>query len=164
MTETIKFENGQELTLSNRVAWLMEYRDQFGRDILPSLMPLMLSISDVLAGLVEEGVDLENIKMNDVEKLFGSYNMTEAIVKLSALEVTDYLNVVWALNKAADETIPEPKAWVRQFEEFPFDEVTPVVIRLVVQGVMTSKNSERLTKAIGELKSAEKKTKKTKSH
>lgn len=164
MTESIKFEDGRELVLSNRVAWLMEYRDQFGRDILPSLMPVMLSISDMLAGLVEEGVDLEKLKINDVEKLFGSYSMTEAMVKLSALEVTDYLNIVWALNKAADETISEPKEWIRQFEEFPFDKVTPVVIKLVVKGVMTSKNSERLMEVITKLKSAETKTKKTKNH
>lgn len=162
-TVTLTSANGEpvELVLSNSIAWMMEYRDQFNRDIVPSLMPLLLSLSDLAAGLAEEGVNLEKIEMKDLAKILGSYSMTEAIVKLSALEMTDFLNIVWALNKAADDSVPEPRKWIRQFEEFPLDEIGPVAVELVVRGVISSKNWERLTEAKNSIKSAGKTKKKT---
>lgn len=163
MTKTImlKDTNGEtlELVLSNRIGWLMEYRDQFGRDIVPSIMPMLLSITDLLAGLAEEGVDFNNIEAKDLFKLLGSESVTDAAIKLSALEFVDFINIVWALNKAADEKVPEPKTWIRKFDEFPMDEIVPVVAELVVKGVLSSKNWERLTEATKGLKPAGKQKK-----
>ena len=48
MQTTITLENGQEIKIDNNLAWLMEYQNQFGEDILPTLMPLMLSFTDLL--------------------------------------------------------------------------------------------------------------------
>jgi len=161
MTKTlmIKSEDDKtvELTLSNRIGWVMEYKDQFGVDIIPTLMPLLLSISNALAGLAEAGVDFDDISMNDINKMLGSDSMTEAIYKLAALEFTDFLNIVWALNKAEDDTIPEPKKWIRQFDEFPLDEVLPAVFELVARGVMSSKNWERLQQTKKKLQPKKKK-------
>ena len=165
MTKTITLtgRNGEpfDLVLCNAVDWMVEYRDQFGRDIVPSLMPLLMSVSDMAAGLAEDGVDLNKVEAKDVMKLLGSDSMVDAIIKLSSLEIVDFLNIVWALNKAADEDIPDPRRWIKQFEEFPMDEITPVVLELLIRGVVSSKNWERLTEGWKKLKSAPEKKKKT---
>ena len=165
-TVTIKYDEGTEqektieLALSNNMSWVMEYKDQFNTDILPVLMPLLLSLTNVLAGLAEAGVKFEEINVNDLKKILGTDSMTEAMYKLAAFEFTDFLNIVWALNKAADENIPEPRKWVRQFETFPLDDIAPVVFELVAKGVMSSKTWERLQAAKTSLQPKPKKTKK----
>lgn len=165
MTKTIMLTNRKgepfELVLCNAVDWMVEYRDQFGRDIVPSLMPLLMSVTDLAAGLAEEGVDFNKVEAKDVAKLLGSDSMVDAVIKLSGLEIVDFLNIVWALNKAAEEDIPDPRRWVKQFDEFPLDEIGPVVLELLIRGVVSSKNWERLTEAWKGLKPAEKKKKKT---
>ena len=165
MTKTITLTdaNGEpmDLVLSNRVGWFMEYRDQFGRDIVPSLMPILLSVIDLVRGLAEEGIDFNKVQPEDVIKMLGTDSVVDAAIKLSAIESVDFFNIVWALNKAADESVPEPRTWIRKFDEFPLDVVGPVVLELTVKGVLSSKNWERLTEATKKLKPAEKKKKKT---
>ena len=162
-TITLTDVNGEpkDLVLSNRVGWFVEYRDQFGRDIVPAIMPLIMSVTSLIRGLAEDGVDFNKVELDDVAKILESEAVIDAAIKLSMFEFTDFLNVVWALNKAADETVPEPKTWIRQFDEFPLDEIGPVMAELVVKGVLSSKNWARLTEAWTKLKPAEKKTKKT---
>lgn len=162
-TITLTDVNGEpkDLVLSNRVGWFIEYRDQFGRDIVPAIMPLIMSVTSLIRGLAEDGVDFNKVELDDVAKILESEAVIDAAIKLSMFEFTDFLNVVWALNKAADETVPEPKTWIRQFDEFPLDEIGPVMAELVVKGVLSSKNWARLTEAWTKLKPAKKKTKKT---
>ena len=40
MEKTINIGN-KSVRLSNNVSWTMEYRDQFGQDIIPTLMPAL---------------------------------------------------------------------------------------------------------------------------
>ena len=142
---------GVETRLSNNIGWVLAYRDQFGRDILPALMPAIWSIFD-LAGKVLGAAHGGKITAQDAADLLQDGALDEALIKLSGLEVADLINIVWALAKAADDTIPEPKRWVRQFEEFPLDEIAPAVFELVAAGVMTSKNRERLQTALSQLR------------
>ena len=44
----------KEVRLNNNVAWTMEYRDQFGKDILPAIMPLIASMIEGLSTLVAD--------------------------------------------------------------------------------------------------------------
>ena len=165
MTKTITLTDAsgepKDLILSNRVGWFIEYRDQFNRDIVPALMPLIMSVTELIRGLAEDGVNFNSLELDDVTKMLGSESLVDAAIKLSMFEFTDFLNIVWALNKAGDESIPEPRTWIRQFDEFPLDEIVPVMAELVVKGVLSSKNWERLTEATQKLKPAKKKTKKT---
>ena len=47
-----------EVKLNNNVAWTMEYRDQFGKDIIPALMPVLASmIEGVSSVIAEAGAD-----------------------------------------------------------------------------------------------------------
>lgn len=153
MKDIIKLENGQEITLDNNLAWLMEYQNQFGEDILPSLMPLIMSLSDMIGSIAEsKDIDFNNIKIEDLMKVLSMEETMDAWIKLSAFKTTDIINIIWALAKAADGNIDPPIKWIRQFEDgFPIDIILPQAAKLVVKGVMSSKNVERLTAAMTKL-------------
>jgi len=136
----------QEVKLSNNVAWTMEYRDQFGKDIVPTIMPLMASFTEGIATVVSnsETVDIKSI----AEALEG--RSMDVLLPMFQTEFVDIIvNVVWAMAKAADESIDPPKRWVRQFDTFPLDVVVPAVYDLALKGFVSSKNLKRL-KTIGE--------------
>lgn len=152
MQSLITLENGQEIKIDNNLAWLMEYQNQFGEDILPTLMPLLLSLTDLLGGLAEQGVDFEKLDVNDIMQVFRSEAAMEAGIKLATFRTTDVINIVWSLAKAADDTIEPPKKWIRQFDSFPLDIILPEAGMAVAKGVMSSKNFERLTEALKAMK------------
>lgn len=158
MIKTIELGSGREITLANDIGWLMEYRDQFGQDIVPSLMPMLLGTIEAIGALAKEAGGFENIDQNAVIELMGSESLVDVALKLSAFEAVDILNITWALAKAYDPNIKEPKKWIRELsgpdhEEIPlFDVVVPAVAELVIRGVISSKNWERLKEATKDLK------------
>lgn len=137
----------KEVRLNNNVAWTMEYRDQFGKDIVPAVMPLLASaIEGVSAVVAESGTELDAKAVADA--LQG--RTMEVFLPMFQVEFVDLvINVTWAMAKAADESIDPPKRWVRQFDEFPLDVVGPVILDMVLKGFISSKNLTRLKK-IGE--------------
>ena len=143
MEKTIKIGD-KDVRLSNNIGWALIYRDQFGRDIIPTLMPLLAGLLDVLGGLLRNG-KTDNLSISDLAELMDGDELMNAYVHLSGLEFTDFINITWALAKCADESVPEPTQWVRQFDEFPVDVIGPAVFSLVLKGVMSSKNWKRLT-------------------
>ena len=152
MKEIINLEGGREITLDNNLAWLMEYQDQFGEDILPTLMPLIMSVADLLGSLADSDVDLNKVSTKEILKILKSEESLDAFFKFSAFKTTDLINIIWALAKTADDTIDPPKKWIRQFEDgFPLDLILPKATTLVARGVMSSKNWERLTAAWSKL-------------
>ena len=132
-----------EVKLSNNVAWTMEYRDQFGKDIVPALMPLLASFVEGVSTVVSDSGTGE-INIADLASAMEGRAM-EVMMPLFQVEFVDtIINVTWAMAKAADENIDPPKKWVRQFESFPLDVVVPAVYELVMKGFVSSKNLERL--------------------
>lgn len=140
----------QEVTLSNNVAWTMEYRDQFNRDIVPVIMPLLAAATEGISSIISEaGEDLT------MEGIAGAVNGRVMDILLPAFQVEFVelvVNVAWAMAKAADETIAPPKKWVRQFDTFPLDVVAPALFDMVMKGFVSSKNLERLTEIIDDLR------------
>ena len=133
----------QEVRLNNNVAWTMEYRDQFGKDILPAIMPLFASMLESAAAIFEDN-DGE-LTVADVLSSIEGRTM-EILLPLFQAEFVDLIiNVTWSMAKAADENIEPPKKWVRQFDSFPVDIVAPAALELALKGFMSSKNLERLT-------------------
>ena len=132
----------QEVTLSNNVAWTMEYRDQFGKDIVPAIMPLFASMLETAAAVF---ADKKELTTADVLSAVEGRTM-EILLPLFQTEFVDLVvNVVWAMAKAADDTIDPPKKWVRQFDSFPVDVIVPEVGEMALKGFMSSKNLKRLT-------------------
>ena len=137
----------QEVRLNNNVAWTMEYRDQFGKDIVPALMPVIASMIEGVSTIVAESGKTE-ISVSDIAEAVQGRAM-EVLLPMFQVEFVDVvINVTWAMAKAADENIAPPKQGVKQFETFPLDVVAPAVYDLVLKGFVSSKNLKRL-KEIG---------------
>ena len=134
--------------MNNNVAWTMEYKDQFNRDVVPVIMPLMASIVETLASVISE-TDTKQIGAKEIAESITGRTM-EVMLPMYQVEFVDLIvNITWAMAKCADEDIPEPKKWVRQFDNFPLDVLIPEVYDLVIKGFTSSKNWDRLGK-IGE--------------
>lgn len=149
MEKVIKI-GSNEVRLSNNVAWVMEYRDQFGKDILPAIMPLITTVSEGISTVLSEaGTDIT------IESLSEAINgrAMDVLLPLYQAEFVDLvINVTWAMAKAADEDIDPPKKWVRQFDTFPLDVVGPAIFELIVKGFISSKNLTRLKRTGKKLK------------
>lgn len=141
----------QEVRLNNNVAWTMEYRDQFGKDIVPALMPILASLMEGVSTIISESGSNE-VTMADIADAVQGRSMDVLLPMFQVEFVDTIINVIWAMAKAADENIEPPKRWVRQFEEFPLDVVVPAVYELVLKGFVSSKNLKRLKKISASLK------------
>lgn len=131
----------KEVRLSNNVAWTMEYRDQFNKDIVPAIMPLLSTMTEAISSVVSEaGTDLTLQSLADAVQ--GRAN--DILLPMYQLELVDLINVTWAMAKAADEDIDPPRKWIRQFDDFPLDVIGPAVFELVMKGFVSSKNLIRL--------------------
>ena len=134
----------QEVRLNNNVAWTMEYRDQFGKDIVPVVMPLLASMMEGISTIIAETGNEVNLS-TIAEAIQG--RAIDIMLPMFQVEFVDLvINVTWAMAKVADEGIAPPKQWVRQFEEFPIDIVGPAVFDLILKGFVSSKNLKRLKK------------------
>jgi hypothetical protein len=133
----------QEVKLNNNVAWTMEYRDQFGKDILPVVLPMAATLMEGASSIINNGSSWDDV----VGALEG--RSMEILLPLMQTEFVDVVvNVTWAMAKTADENIEPPKQWVRQFDSFPLDVIIPNVYELIMKGFASSKNLKRL-KEIG---------------
>ena len=139
----------QEVRLNNNMAWTMEYRDQFGKDILPAIMPLLASMIEGVSAIVAEAGE---ITMQNIAEALEGRSMDVLLPLFQAEFVDLVVNVTWAMAKAADESTEPPKRWVRQFDSFPLDVVGPVVFDMALKGFVSSKNLKRLKTAGESLK------------
>lgn len=147
MEKIVKFGKN-EVRLNNNMAWMMEYKDQFGKDVLPALMPMVASLMEgVSAILAETG---GNLTMESVAEALEGKSM-EVLLPMYQIEFVDLINITWAMAKAADEDIDPPKKWIRQFETFPVDVIAPAVFDLALKGSASSKNLKRLKEIIKNL-------------
>ena len=141
----------KEIKASNNVAWTMEYRDQFNKDVLEAVMPIVTTMIETVTTIINEAgtegeIDVKSISAALEGKAF------EITLPLTQLGFTDsVINIVWAMAKAADPTIEPPRQWVRQFDTFPLDEIVPTVGELVLAGFTSSKNLERLRSMMSRL-------------
>ena len=134
----------KDVRVNNRAGWTMTYRDQFGRDIVPTLMPLFAGALDVVSGLIKETGKIDSVEFEDILAVADGDALINAFIHLSGFEFVEILYITWAMAKEADNSIPEPKTWIRSFEVFPIDEVVPEVVKLAFSGMVSSKNWERL--------------------
>lgn len=152
MIKTIKLNDEKELTLSNNLAWAMIYKDQFGHDILPDIMPIFSAMTKMLNEISKvSGQDI-----GDAIKLIDSDALQDAMIEMCALQFTDFINLTWALAKANDDTIEPPYQWASQFDEFPLDLIGPAVFELLAKGLVSSKNLTSLRKTTKAKKSTRK--------
>ena len=143
MEKTINIGD-KSIRLNNNIGWALAYRDQFGRDIVPTLMPLFASSLDIVSGIIKETGKTDEITLSDLAELADGDSLINAVIHLGGFEFTDLICLTWALAKCADEDIPAPREWVKQFDVFPVDIIGPAVFELIFKGVVSSKNVKRL--------------------
>lgn len=144
MIKTIKIGN-KSVKLDNNIVWALKYRNQFGKDIIPTLMPAIAASFDVISGVLNNAEDASGqIDLNKILKTVDGEYFLNAVIHLGELEFNDFVGIIWALAKTADDNIPEPERWLRQFDVFPIDEIAPAVVSLIVKGVVSGKNLKRL--------------------
>ena len=151
MESTIKIGD-KDVRVNNRAGWTITYRDQFGHDIVPTLMPLFAGALDIVSGLIKETGKTENVGIEDILAVTDGDALINAFIHLSGFEFVEILNITWAMAKEADDSIADPKTWIREFKTFPVDVVVPEVVKLAFKGMCSSKNLERLREITESLK------------
>lgn len=150
MEKTIKIDNNTSIKVSNNVGWMIAYRDQFGRDIVPALIPVLTAITDIVVE-ISKAANAEEVSAIDVIRYMDTNTIRDALIEASGIEMVDIIHIVWAMAKAADDDIDEPKIWVRQFDAFPLDTILPVICDMVMRCMVSTKNYTRLQTAIKDL-------------
>lgn len=143
MRKTIELE-GQAVEINSSLGWLFCYREQFGHDILPDLLPLL----DAALGALADIYDGEE-EINVLEKI-NDETASRIVLALSSLEILTVANILWAMAKNAGET-RNPNQWINDFEVFPFDVVVPETFKAIIESSVSSKNSKRLLEKIPSL-------------
>ena len=142
MRKTLQIDD-HPIEINSSLGWLFIYREQFGHDILPDLLPLL----DATLGALSEVYD--NEADNIMEKLDEDV-VNRIIVSLSTLEVLTVSNILWAMCKNAGET-RSPMEWLNSFETFPMDIVVPELFKIIIESTVSTKNSNRLREKLPQL-------------
>lgn len=140
MIKEITISENQKTKLNASLGWVLRYRAQFGHDILPDLLPMLESGLVLVGGAMDESGELEWRKLLDFD------NVSSAMISFAGAEFTTALNIIWAMAKNADESIPAPFEWANQFENFPLDKIIPEVLDALISTVVSEKNRKRLGK------------------
>ena len=148
MIKTIHVSESKSFDIDTTAWWLFVYRQQFGRDILPDLLPALEAILEAYASVLSAAKSDDGSKT--VSKAEFCINLVEnelladAFTNVAGLEVVTLYRIAWAMAKNADSEIPEPEAWLKSFEEMPLDTVGKEIIDAVIRSTVSSKNAESL--------------------
>lgn len=140
MIKEINISENQKIKLNASLGWVLRYRAQFGHDILPDLLPMVESGLTLAAGAMDDSGELEWRKLLEFDTI------SSAMISMAGAEFTTALNIIWAMAKNADESIPAPFDWANQFDNFPLDKIVPEVVDAVINTVVSEKNRKRLGK------------------
>lgn len=115
MEKTIVID-GKEIRLKSTGATALRYKAQFGKDLFQDLL-----------------------KMAGLEKVMNKESSEIDPKDLEQLDFEVFYNIIWILAKTADDTIPEPIAWLDEFDEFPMMEIIPELHELIFASMKSSK-------------------------
>ena len=92
-TKQITINENCKINMDSSIGWLLIYRENFGRDILPDILPMISAAIDLIAGGIDERGEVTIASL--VENM-DSDTVANAMIQLSGLEITTVINVVWA--------------------------------------------------------------------
>lgn len=150
MKKTLNFGNNHKVEVNSSAGWLYVYREQFGRDILPDVMPILESVIAAIGSVLQES---EGKVTKDT--ILGAMNndlLVDAFIKLSGMETITVLNVLWSMAKNADEGIAEPRQFYNELDTVPIDVIVPELFKLILESSVSSKNAGRLLGAMKNLR------------
>lgn len=132
MKATIKIDNKRKLKIDTSLRWFNIYRDNFGHDIFPDIVPLIDTV-------IKVGTDVFNEQEIDIDAVEE---------KIYALEWETVNQVIWALSKNADDSISDFEEWEAEQDKFPYDEILPKVFTTLADTYTTSKKYQPLKEMI----------------
>lgn len=148
MIREIRIED-KKIEIDSSAGWLYEYRDRFGHDILPDIMPIIESVLAAgISVLQESGGEVNEKTIMDA---LNNDALVEAFIKVSGMETLTIFNIFWAMAYNANDKIQRPKEFFNQFERFPLDIVVPALFYTIIDSSISSKNAERLLTRLREL-------------
>lgn len=138
MKKTITID-GHPVELNSSAGWFYDYREEFGHDIMPDLLPVLEALLGTLAELRENAGE-ELVLTDEV--------VGKIIDALATAEITTIFNVTWAMAHNADEKIESPRKWMNNFDNFPVDEVVPQLVTLILESSVSTKNATSLLQRV----------------
>ena len=138
---------GKPVELNSSAGWLYVYRNQFGRDILPDIMPMIESLLTLAIDFMKHSEDGE-ITFEKLIEFADDDKLDDIFARLSGMETVTLLGIFWALAKNADRSIGQPEEYFNEFEILPLDEIIPAVFRLIIESSISSKNSQSLLNSL----------------
>jgi hypothetical protein len=131
MIKTITIED-QNVKFDTALSWMFVYRTQFGRDPLELVMPAIKAAVPLFENAGQELTTADLDLLTDI---------------LAELNMTDGLQLIWALAKNADKDIAEPEVWYREFSQFPLDDVLEELIPVIAASCISTKKFKALSDA-----------------
>lgn len=145
--QTIKLGKEKVLNLDSSIGWLLKYREQFGRDILPDLLPLLTAGVD-FAISTAAGLEGGKVSMKDLVENLDKDAVESIMMDIAMLESTTVINIIWALNanykKRNEEDVQSPEVWAETMDYFPLDVIIPKALKLIMESTVSTKNLKRL--------------------
>ena len=127
MRSTIKLEGKKNIKINTSWNWAYIYQDYFGHDIIPDLVPVIDTFIETMTALLNG----DDVREDISDKLYG-------------MEVTTVTNIIWALAKNADDSIPDVREWLDGFDRFPLDIILPEVLQTLAESMVSTKKAELL--------------------
>ena len=118
LEKTIVIDNKQ-VRLKATAALPKRYKAQFGRDYFADLMKV--------AKVFGKGMK-RNFGIQDI-----------SFASLDHMDMEVFYDIIWAMAKTADRTIPDPLEWLDGFDAFPLKEIMDDVKELLTDTMPTSK-------------------------
>ena len=151
MKRTFDF-GGTPVELNSSMGWILIYKEQFGHDILPDLMPAIDAVFGLSLDLIGD-LNLDEIGLDEILRKLDKDMVSEALATASGLGATTMVQILWSLAKNANPDIPGPLKWINSFETIPFDEVFMPVINLIFDSCVSKKKAHSLLMALKKKKS-----------
>jgi hypothetical protein len=117
MEKTIIID-GKEVRFKSTAATPLRYKAQFGKDFFADVVKI-----GALEKLMK--LDPENIKREDLE----------------GIDFDMFYNIAWTMAKTADPSIPDPIAWLDQFDVFPMLDIIPELQDLILSNIQSKKKN-----------------------
>lgn len=152
MIKTVQIDD-QPVEINTSAGWFYKYRENFGHDILPDIMPIIESILNAAAGVMR-GIHERGGKV-DAKVILDSMDnddLVDAFIKMAGMEIITIYNIFWAMAKNANGKIPQPEEYFNSFEAVYMDEIIPVMFEGIVQSSISSKNARSLLEMIRKMK------------
>ena len=152
----------QSVEINTSAGWLFVYREQFGRDILSDVVPLLDAFAGASADVAkamlkekngEKAIASEEIMATEVLRNMDPDTLQELIYKAASLESITLIKMLWAMAKNADESIPAVKQWANTFEVMPMDEIVPEIVNSIMEGLASSKKFQSLQTKLKKIRS-----------